>query len=53
MTREPTLEAVNRALAIQVQQLMADLKLADAHIRRLYAELAEARRQADLERGRG
>lgn len=39
MTREPTLEAVNRALAIQVQQLMADLREADAHIRRLYAEI--------------
>lgn len=41
MTREPTLEAVNRALSVQVQQLMADLSRADATIRKLEAALRD------------
>ncbi len=52
MTREPTIEAVNRALSVQVQQLMADLSRADATIRKLEAELVDAKRAADLERGK-
>lgn len=53
MSRDPDLETVNRTLSSQVQKLMAELKEADAVIRRLRAELAEAQRSADLERGRG
>lgn len=52
MTREPTLEAVNRALAVMVQQLMDDLSRADATIRKLEAELVDARRAVDLEMGK-
>jgi hypothetical protein len=52
VTREPTIEAVNRALSVQVQQLMADLSRADATIRKLEAELVDAKRAADLERGK-
>lgn len=53
MSRDPDLETVNRTLSSQVQKLMAELKDADAVIRSLRAELAEAQRSADLERGRG
>lgn len=52
MTRDPTLEAVNRALSVTVQQLIADLSRADATIRRLEAELVDAKRAADLEMGK-
>lgn len=47
------IETVNRTLSSQVQKLMAELKDADAVIRSLRAELAEAHRAADVERGRG
>lgn len=53
MVREPDVEVVNRALTLQVRKLMDELKEADRENRRLRAELAEAQRAADLERGRG
>lgn len=53
MSREPDLEVVNRALTVHVQKLTEELKEADREIRRLRAELADAHRVADVERGRG
>jgi hypothetical protein len=46
MTREPTLEAVNRALSVTVQELMVELSKAYEEIARLEAELVAARRSA-------
>lgn len=52
MAKGPDLEVVNRALMLQVRELMDELKEADRENRRLRSELAAAQRDADLERGR-